>query len=76
MQSDHQLDSYIKSYTSEFPHFSENLMVHAAYGNRIASHIKARSIQSSLSLGIGHAEVVNRILGQLVNGTSLTAKEG
>lgn len=65
MTSDQDLDNFKQSYTSDFPHYEENRMVHTAYGDRIASYIATQDVQSTLSLGIGHAEVAKRIIGQL-----------
>ena len=68
MHQEEELDRYKHSYTSDFPYYEENRMVHAAYGDRIASYISANEIHSTLSLGIGHAEVAHRIINQLANG--------
>jgi len=71
MQDEHHLDELKGSYTSDFPYFEENRMVHAAYGGRIAHHIHASGARNALSLGIGHTEVARAILSELTNGPLL-----
>ncbi|MBK8016557.1 MAG: class I SAM-dependent methyltransferase [Betaproteobacteria bacterium] len=63
-----QLDSHASSYESVFPYFRENIIVHAAYGDKVAGYVETSRARSVLSLGIGHMEVASRILQQLGNG--------
>lgn len=63
-----QLDSYAPSYTAAFPHYEENRIVHVAYGQRIAAHVKASRARSVLSLGIGHTEVARPLVDCLRQG--------
>lgn len=62
------LDQHYDAYHRGFPHFSENHLVHAAYGARIARCIGEQRLRSVLSLGIGHTEVANGILRQMSGG--------
>lgn len=68
MSATHLLDSHKQSYTNNFPHFEENRMTHAAYGERVAQLIRGHGLSSALSLGIGHTEVAQRILSLLHTG--------
>ncbi len=68
MQDVGHLDDYTRSYTTAFPYFEENLMAHAAYGERIAQYIQSQGTSSAMSLGIGHIEVARRILANLTGG--------
>ncbi len=68
MKEVEQLDSYVKSYTSEFPYSEENHLMLATYGERIARYIHGHQAGAALSLGIGYVEVARCILGKLSNG--------
>ncbi|MDN5753071.1 MAG: methyltransferase domain-containing protein [Nitrosospira sp.] len=68
MKEVEQLDKYKQSYTADFPHFEENLLAHAAYGERIALYIQSQGTSAAMSLGIGHTEVARRILAKLIGG--------
>lgn len=68
MNASHPLDTHKQSYTTNFPHYEENRMTHAAYGERVARLIRGHGLSSALSLGIGHTEVAQRILSLLQAG--------
>ena len=63
-----QLNSHQAAYTAAFVHFEENRIVHQAYGQHIAAHVRRQRARSVLSLGIGHAEVAQPLLSLLRTG--------
>lgn len=60
-----QLDAHAQAYTEAFTHFDENVIVHIAYGQRIARQIAASGARRVLSLGVGHMEVARPIVDLL-----------
>lgn len=63
------LDRHAAAYESSFPYHEENHLMLAAYAQRIACHIEALALPARmLSLGIGHAAVVQRMLRLLDQG--------
>ncbi len=63
-----QLDAHASAYTAAFPHYEENRITHATYGDMVARHIRTMGARTALSLGIGHAEVARRMLETLSSG--------
>lgn len=64
-----KLDSYKQSYTTAFPYFEENLIIHMVYGKHIGQYIQSHGLRTAMSLGVGHTVVAQPILQQLTNGT-------
>jgi 2-polyprenyl-3-methyl-5-hydroxy-6-metoxy-1,4-benzoquinol methylase len=60
-----ELDSHAQAYSKAFTHFDENVIVHIAYGQRIARQIKDSAARRVLSLGVGHMEVARPIVDLL-----------
>jgi SAM-dependent methyltransferase len=68
MKEAEQLDNYLQAYTDEFPYSEENHLMLRAYGEHIAQYIRNHEVRAALSLGIGYAEVTQRILSTLTSG--------
>lgn len=60
-----ELDSHAQAYSKAFTHFDENVIVHVAYGQRIARQIEESRARRVLSLGVGHMEVARPIVDLL-----------
>ncbi len=63
-----ELDSHARAYSKAFAHFDENVIVHIAYGQRIARQIENSGARRVLSLGVGHMEVARPIVDLLRGG--------
>jgi len=64
-----ELDSHAQAYSRTFTHFEENVIVHLAYGQRIARQIEDSGSRRVLSLGVGHMEVARPIVNLLRQGS-------
>lgn len=68
MTTAQELDAHAQAYSKAFTHFEENVIVHVAYGQRIARQIVHSGARRVLSLGVGHMEVARPIVDLLRQG--------
>lgn len=59
------LNAHAKLYLQFCPHFEENRIVNASYGDRIVKFIAEQKACGVLSSSIGHVEVARSLLGQI-----------